>query len=476
MKVKINVLSEPEIERIKSATEDLLETTGFCVTHPEILKKAKAAGALVDEQAGRVRLPAELLRELLAQSPATYPIEFRDGTRCFVGGDQRIGLAITNDPWIIDYETRQPRRPCLDDVRTHAIIAQQLNCVHIATCMDFPVTDDKGPASSLRALETLLLNFGKHYYVYPTSIETLRSWLEIEEIWTEGRDCKNAHVASVAVGVVSPLTLLDDNAEILLLACANDYAIGYTICPMAGSTSPYSIAGTLLQSNAETVVFAALAQIIKPGTPVGIGFGGSVIDMATGRDLYYTLDKVLWKKAGVELGKSYGLPTGAEIGGSMTHRYDQQSGAEGMLLAYSAIAADASVIGGFGSVYNGLGMSAEMMIIQSEYVRIAEYICKGIRVDDESLGLENIKAVGPGGNFLTDELSIKNLRNEEFLSSGILDYSGELNTNSKSFQENAHDKVEELVNNFESPVPHTVQENLRKYFHDEYRRSRQKGK
>ncbi len=93
-------------------------------------------------------------------------------------------------------------------------------------------------------------------------------------------------------------------------------------------------------------------------------------------------------------------------------------------------------------------------------------------MDHESLGLENIKAVGPGGNFLTDELSIENLRNEEFLCSGILDYSGELNINSKSFQENAHDEVEELVNDFESPVPHTVQENLRKYFHDEYRRSR----
>ena len=43
--------------------------------------------------------------------------------------------------------------------------------------------------------------------------------------------------------------------------------------------------------------------------------------------MYYTMDKVLWKIAHVQLAKFYGLPAAAECGGSMVHRFDQQSGA-----------------------------------------------------------------------------------------------------------------------------------------------------
>ena len=59
-----NKLRRGKNEKNKLATEDILETTRFSVTHPEVLKKAKASGAIVDEQAGRVRLPAELLGEI----------------------------------------------------------------------------------------------------------------------------------------------------------------------------------------------------------------------------------------------------------------------------------------------------------------------------------------------------------------------------------------------------------------------------
>ena len=72
--------------------------------------------------------------------------------------------------------------------------------------------------------------------------------------------------------------------------------------------------------------------------------GLSVTDLRSGADLYYTLDKVLWKNAAVQLGLAENMPVGAECGGTLTHRYDPQAGAEGMLFMLAAHAS-----GGIGS-------------------------------------------------------------------------------------------------------------------------------
>ena len=109
-----------------------------------------------------------------------------------------------------------------------------------------------------------------------------------------------------------------------------------TVCPMAGTTAPYSSSALLLQANAEAVFMAAMTQVVRSGHPFLYVVGPSVTDMGDGSDLYYTLDKVLWKRAAVELGRDYGLPTGAECGGAMSCAYDLQSGAEGALFMQAA--------------------------------------------------------------------------------------------------------------------------------------------
>src|ERR1051326_4249095 len=159
----MSILSPTDIERIQQATEHLLETTGFAVEHEQLLKKARAAGAKVDAASGRVRIPAPLFRELLAQIPACYRIRGMLGDEWEIGSERQYGLGIVTDPWIIDYETQQPRRPRLDDLRRHTIVAQQLDPIVTISRMDFPVVEFEDDTSSLRALEAHLLHHVKHY-------------------------------------------------------------------------------------------------------------------------------------------------------------------------------------------------------------------------------------------------------------------------------------------------------------------------
>jgi len=367
------------------------------------------------------------------------------------------------DPWIIDYQTRQPRRPCLQDIRNHTIIAQKLERVVALSRMDFPVIDIPEPLSSLRALEEFFLHNHKHILACVTSLESLQQYLDIGRILLQGKELRKSRLMGVAVGVVSPLVITELNAKLLLSACDYNFEVIPTICPMAGTTAPYSLASTLLIGNTENLLVAALTQIVNPGNPFLYVFGPSVSNMRSGHDMYYTLDKVLWKVAGVQLGRSYNLPVAAECGGTMTCRYDQQNGAEGMLFMLSSFASGANLLCGIGSCYNAVGMSAEMMLVQTAWLEAAKFLTKGINIDELHLGVENIKKAGPGGSFLTDDLTLNLLRGGEFFSNDLFDFSGDFGKG-PSLLEQAHQKTEDLISKFKSPLPERVQEEIRGYF------------
>ncbi len=458
-------LSEGQIEQIRDAALAYIERHGFVVQDATLVASARARGAQVDEAQGRIRVPRTLVAELMATLPRRYIIRNILGESWEVGGGTPYGTAIVTDPWIIDYRTGEPRRPRLEDVRRHTIIAEQLDSVVGISRMDFPVTDVPGSASSPRALEIHLLNHTRHYHVMAAGLESFDEWTDIGTILARGGDPGPLITSAVAVG--SPMVLNVINCELLKRSVSHGFTIQPTICPMAGATAPYSLAGTLLQSHIEVLMIAMMCQLLRPGHPVIYGTGLSVTDLQTGADLYYTLDKVLWKLAAVQLGRAEHMPTWAECGGSLTHRYDPQCGAEGMLFMLAAHASAADMISGFGSCHNAVGMSAEMMIIQEAWLRAARHLTRGIRTDDLRLGMASLERVGPGGQFLDDDLTVELMRSDEFFRNDIFDLGGG-HADGQPMLERAHAWVAQLVDGYQSRVPGDIQENLRRHFHERY--------
>ncbi len=458
-------LSENQIEQIQQATETILDRTGVQVQHPGLLAIAAKAGARIDEVSGTVRIPPLLLRELIGQAPSQYIIAGSGDAQWTVGNEEQYSLAIVTDPWIVDYDSREPRRPCLTDVRRHTRIAQRLDHVAAISLMDYPVSDFPGPDSNLRAMEEYLLNHDKHLNVMAASRESLERWFRIGRILLRGEELKGSRLMTVAVAVRSPLTLTGLNAELLLAACEHELPVVPTVCPMAGTTAPYSKAGTLLLGNAEIVFLAALTQMIRPGHPYLYAFGPSRTDMRTGGDMYYTPDKMLWKIASVQLGKAYRMPTAAECGGTMSARYDLQSGAEGMLFMLAAHESGADLLAGIGSCGNAMAMSGEMMLVQTAWLEAARFLTAGLDTETH-LAVENIICTGPEGHYMADDLTMELLRSDEFFSSDLFDY-GDLHEGQSSMIERAHQKAGEMVAGFECPHSGAVQENLRRFFRDE---------
>jgi trimethylamine--corrinoid protein Co-methyltransferase len=356
----------------------------------------------------------------------------------------------------------------MQDVLTNTILTQKNGSVAQVSRMDFPVTEYEDNTSSLRALETHLLNHTKHYSVYAGSVEGFNQWMDIGRILAPNGDLKNSKLMSVAVAIVSPLVLSTVNAELLLGSTANSFTVIPTICPMAGTTSPYSKSATLLQGNIENIFLAAMTQMINPGNPFLYTFGPSVSNMHSGKCLYYTLDKALWKTAANELAKAYSMPVAAECGGTLSPRYDMQSGAESMLFMLLAQNTGGDLLAGLGSCYNANGLSSEMIVIHSAWLEAARYLSRGISFEYFEDGIESIKAQKQGGHFLMDDLTLKLIRSEEFFSSDLFDMTGGYEV-SRSILEKAHKKVEEITADYTSPVPENIQEAFRRYFHDQYK-------
>lgn len=455
------VLTDSQVGQIHESALRLLEHTGCRVQHDGLLARLAQAGARVDAVVGRVRWPETLLTSLLECAPAAYAIRGVENGPWTLGKGQPGVLAITNDPWILDSRCQKPRHPCLDDVRRHTIIAQQLDCVKCVSCMDYPVTDFDDALSSLRALETHVLHHAKHYAVFPASLERLRLWRALGQVLNGGDALDGSGLMSCAVAVLSPLTLSPLNAELLLAACECGMPILPTVCPMAGATAPYTLAGTLLLAHCENLTMAAVTQLLRPGHPFLYGIGPSVTNLRTGHDRYYTLDKALWKAAGVQLARHCGLPGMAECGGAMPGRLDLQTGAESLLFMLAARGSGADLLSGLGSCFNGTGLSAEMMVIQHEWLRAAEFLDRGIAADPARLAIDNMDAAGPGGDFLTDTLTLEYARGGEFFETGLFDYG-----KGKTLLENAHEEVERLAGGFACPLPEQVQEDVRRFFYD----------
>ncbi|MCD4696836.1 MAG: trimethylamine methyltransferase family protein, partial [Bacteroidales bacterium] len=98
--------------------------------------------------------------------------------------------------------------------------------------------------------------------------------------------------------------------------------------------------------------------------------------------------------------------------------------------------------------------------------KAARFLEAGLDTDTH-LAVENILRTGPGGHYMTDDMTMNLLRSDEFFNSDLFDY-GDLHEGQPSMLGRAHQKAGEMVAGFESPHSGEVQEELRHFFRDEY--------
>jgi trimethylamine--corrinoid protein Co-methyltransferase len=180
--------------------------------------------------------------------------------------------------------------------------------------------------------------------------------------------------------------------------------------PLMGGTAPITMAAGLIMSMAEILSALVVHQLRKPGAPFVFGAGLHHMDMKAAQICYASPEFQLTKTAIAELGRWYGIPTWGYAGCSDAKVMDEQAAAEAMLSIVMAKLSGANLIHDVGYMESGLTGSYEMIVLCDELIALSDHLMKGIEITEETLMLDELHQIGPGGHFLNTETTHQRFR------------------------------------------------------------------
>ncbi len=410
-----NVLSEAEVERIHSASLLLLQQHGLFSESDLILDLFEKAGAWVDRETRMVRLPPEMVEQALASAPSTCVFYGRDPQYDLLlqPGPVYFGMGGTSEPFIWDYDTGRPRPPTKQDMVNCTRVGQAARNIDFVMAL-CSAADYPGEQVFLQEYDALFRNTTKPVlYTSPGRWYT-RQFIEMAIAASGGESIfRQRPCVMLFTQTVSPLKI-GHYSEGMIEAAAFGVPILTAPGPMMGATSPATLAGNLVQINAEALFSLTLAQTIKPGTPVIYGPHVAVMDMSTAQCTYGSAEQHLGRAAVAQMGRFYNLPTFGLGGGVEAKLPDAEAAAQAMMGLFANALAGLTLTQCLGTLASGLYGSPEMLLICDEMVHMIKRFIAGIRLNDDTLALEVIQQVGCSGNYLAHEHTARWFRQELF--------------------------------------------------------------
>jgi trimethylamine--corrinoid protein Co-methyltransferase len=210
----------------------------------------------------------------------------------------------------------------------------------------------------------------------------------------------------------SPLTHSVEAVDKVLFAAEKGIPAIYTPCTLCGGTGPATMAGTMVQALAEYLTGLVLAHLRRRGAVAIMGGVNSTMDMATSILSYGAPELALVSAAMTDVAKWLGVPMFSTAGCSDSKVLDQQAAIEGTLSIVMAALSGANLIHDVGYLESGLLGSFDMLVMADEVIGLAKRVLAGVRVTPETLAVDVIEAVGPGGHYLTQEHTRQHFRAE----------------------------------------------------------------
>lgn len=411
--MKLEVLDASAVERIHEASLGILEDVGVRVHHEGMLERLGAAGAPVDAAERRAALPAHVVESALSAATKQHVLYGRDPERRagFGYGRPNAMSSAGQFAWF-EVATRSRREPRIDDMRLAIRVGHQLPEIDIVGAMVSPA---EGPVAARDVVvhHELLSGTDKPVAGWVRNGASARFIIDMMAAVRGGRGAlAERPIAAAFVEPISPLTFCRESIEILTEFAQAGLPVG--IGPMAtcGTTAPGTLAGTLVQENAEILAGITMAQLIAPGLPVTYWGIPHAMDARTAGISFGAPEQGLLAVAMAQLGRRYGLPVGLNVGLTDSLLPDGQSGLEkGVTLAMGALAG-ADIFGHMGIAGADQGASLVQLAADNESLAYVRRILRGVSLSDDHLAADLIGRVGPGGSFLGEAHTLAHYRDE----------------------------------------------------------------
>ena len=410
-------LKEGDVKRIHEASLEVLEHTGIEVFESEAREIFRKAGAQIDAENDRVYIPRAMVEDALAKGRNEVVLFGRDHKHNLTLGGERVhmgtgGAAVK----LLDLESQQVRESTLEDVAQIGRLVDALENIHfyLRACVarDIPTEN-----LDLNTYYAAITNTTKHVTGNCFTVDSARDVIDMAAMIAGNLDALRAEpfISFITSWTVSPLRYAPETVEVLTEVVRQEMPVFLSSAPQAGATSPAALAGSLVQINAEELSGITYCQLVKPGTPVILGYVPSVADLRTGNFVGGAMEFGLLNAAVAQMGQFYNLPIYNSSGLSDSKLPDIQAGYE------KGVTGLAAALAGSNFIHHSAGLLESMLTVAYEQYIIDDDIngaimraVRGIEVTDETLSVNLIDEVCRGeGHFLGTPQSL-GLMNSEY--------------------------------------------------------------
>jgi len=408
-------LPADKVGRLHESALRLLEEVGVKVALPAALEVFAGTKAVIDPATHRVRIPARLVESSLKSAPGEVRLCGRDPQYDLLLHDARVhmgtgGAAVR----VIDPDTEKFRPGTLKDIARMARLVQGLDNVHFFIR---PCTAQDVPREQLGVHEfyASIRNTTKHVMGAAYTAAAAREIIEMASRLCGGEDAlrEKPFISFITSWMVSPLSFESDTTAVLMEVVRRGLPVALSSAPMAGSTAPITMAGTLTQLHAEELAGLVFCQLLNPGTPV---LYGGIPGMADMHDLSYKAGGVefgLMNAAISQLANYIGIPNYCSAGITEAKIPSLQAIYEKTFSICQCALAGANYIHhAAGSLESLMTVDYGQFVIDNEIIGMALKMVKGIDVDEDHIALDVIAGVGPGGTFLDTDHTLEHLHTE----------------------------------------------------------------
>lgn len=387
----LRVLADRDLRQLDGAVCQVLEGVGVAVPAAGAREALVAAGASADGDV--VRIPADVLHELVGRAPRTLTLGARASAPLVTGS----GSLLTTDGCcaeIYDLETGERRLTTGADVAAVSRLADALPqidfCWPSVSAQDYPA-ERRG----LWELYFTLVNTGKHVQtVTVVEPEPARAAVRMAAAVAGGAEAlRAAPPLSALLSTVTPLGNDPCMLEAGLVFAEAGVPVGFVSMPMGGSTTPVTMAGSLVVGMAEVLAAVAAMEALVPGAPVFVCFIPSIMDLKSGDFTGGAPEDTLMGAAAGDIGRYYGLPTQCGVNSAGAKVPGWQSAVDDVATTFVSLLAGVDMITGVGMIDGGRSFSIEEMILASEMTSLVRRFAAGLDCAS-SLGAS---AVAPDG-------------------------------------------------------------------------------
>lgn len=420
--VSYKLITDAQISMIHEKALDILAHTGVKFDSEEALQVLLKHGAEVDFKRQIAKMPASLVMEALKTAPEFIPIYDREGNPVVTLGGDQANFAPGSAPMnFMEADGKTVRPAKAEDLVDISRVTDALE--HILFQSSSVVLNDiPQNMGDCYRLYLLLKNSPKPIISGAFSVEgitRMREMLAVVRGSYEELESKPLAVFDICPS--PPLKWTHISSQNIIDCARYGLPLETVSVPMPGAVAPATLAGCVLLHTVETLSGIVLAQCVKPGAPVVYGGAPMYFDMRQSTTSLNSIETSLISIAYAQMGKYYGLPTHTYAGLSDAKVSDAQAGLESGMSALLALIGGINVISGVGVMEFCNTFSLEKLVIDHEICGQALRLERGLNCSEEALAADLIAELGPGGDFLSTEHTLKWFRREPYFPSPIID-------------------------------------------------------